>query len=804
MDALGTDSERSSREDDEAVRREILEMEIEEPPTTQSRWGKRISNISQSIQLPTWVKNFKKIRIKWPKIKLSEVDASWAILIARLVAVVVVVGLAWLLFVSDIFTDAATRMGATLYDPERVRIWFMQQIDTAIIRENLEQLSQYDHIAGTEGDFAQSNWIHQQFLESGLENIERDQYDVYLNYPRAGGRGVEILKADGSVQWSAKMEEDEQYPGENRKNAKAFHGHSWGGTVKGPLIYANFGSREDFKRLKEMGVDTTGAIALVRYYGTQGDRALKVKAAELAGFAGCLIYSDPKEDGFLKGKVWPEGRYMPEDGVQRGAVSLMSWVVGDVLTPGWASIASTPRIDKHGAAGLVKIPSLPLSWRDAKPLLQALNGKGKAVPDEWKGGASDIQWFTGDAKSSPVIRLKNEQDEEERQPIWNLMGTITGIEQAEKPIIIGSHRDAWTFGAADPGSGTAILVELARVFGDLKRHNWRPLRTIKFVSWDGEEYNLIGSTEYVEKNIEKLRENGYVYMNVDVAVSGQDFFADASPVFKDALERVLGRVTDPMRNDSSLLDLWRKSGSKLGTLGAGSDYVAFQDIAGVSSIDMGFRSKDPLPVYHSTYDTFEYMETYGDRNFVYHGLMAQVWGLLVLEMADRPILPFSMAHYANEIFVQTKEVEKWTESMAKKASKAQLNFEPLKEAAEAAVRKATAFDMWRLRWDATHTENAAFENGAVQEQRKEHNTRAANFETLLLDLEKGGGLHEREQFKHILFAPQKWSGYDGYVFPAIRDAVDEGDYPRAQKAIDKAADLIQKAAQSLVEGHHGA
>lgn len=733
---LGPDEVRSSAEEDEEVRREIEEMEIEEPPTKRSKWGQRISTITKSIKKP-----FK----RWPRLSgwkfklpsMPTIDVSVWLLMARVVAVGIVVGMAYLLFVSDIFSNAATRMQATMYDPERVRAWFQEQVNREWIEDYIAHITGFDHMAGTEGDFVMSSWVQQKFVDAGLEDITREQYDVYLNFPKSDGRAVEILNADGSVKWTAKLDEDQIDP--QKKQAKAFHGHSKSGDVKGPLIYANYGSREDFQRLKDMNIDTKGAIALVRYYGTQGDRALKVKAAELAGFAGCLIYSDPNEDGFVKGPAYPQGRYMPADGVQRGAVSLMSWVVGDVLTPGWASTPDKPRVSPKDSKGLVQIPSLPLAWRDAQVLLKSIQGQGARIPEaSWMGGVPDVAWWTGNL-SSPTVHLRNEQDENGRQPIWNIHGRIKGLEQGEKKVIIGNHRDAWALGAADPGSGTAVLLEVVRIFGDLKRHGWRPLRTIEFVSWDGEEYNLIGSTEHVEENVEELRKNGYVYLNVDVAVSGRDFFADGSPMWHDALFRVLNRIRDPNKGMKTLLDIWKQTGSQLGTLGAGSDYVAFQDIAGVSSIDFGFRG-EKFP-YHSVYDNYDWMVKHGDPGFTYHSMMAQIWGLLVLEMSDAPILPLSLNSYAAALVSQVEELHKFA---AKKGAngkgKVRWDVASLRAAAHNAVIKAAAFEMWGRQWSEIHWENGNYESTKMMDARLEHNNRAAAFETLLLDLEQGGGV----------------------------------------------------------------
>jgi acetylornithine deacetylase/succinyl-diaminopimelate desuccinylase-like protein len=260
---------------------------------------------------------------------------------------------------------------------------------------------------------------------------------------------------------------------------------------------------------------------------------------------------------------------MPQWGVQRGAVSLMSWVVGDVLTPGWASTKDAKRISKDNNPGLVNIPSIPLSWGDAQNLLQSIKGFGFLCPDDYKGGVPDVEFWSGNS-SSPKVHLVNDQDEVEKQPIWNVMAKIRGVEQREKSIIIGNHRDAWVYGATDPGSGTAVMLEVARVFGDLVRKGWRPLRTIEFASWDGEEYNLIGSTEYVEGNIDRLRRDAFAYLNVDVAVAGQEFRAAGSPVFRKALLRVLDRTSDLTRN-ATLRELWDRRGGELEGLGAGSD-----------------------------------------------------------------------------------------------------------------------------------------------------------------------------------------------------------------------------------------
>lgn len=356
VDFLPGEERRDSISSEDEVRREMEEMEVLDPPTEPSTWTKRISSISQSlsfIHLP--------LTLKMPnwKFKLPKFDANLFILLGRVFAVLLVTAVVYLFFISGIFKSTSQRMQGQMYPQEAVRIFVQESVIAENIRGYLEHITSYDHMAGTEGDYVLSQWVAGLFTTAGLEDVRTDEFGVYLNYPKADGRAVELLATDGTVQWTAKIEEEQAYTDPPREQTMVFHGYSKTGDVKGPLIYANYGSREDFKRLYDSGIEMTGAIALVKYYGSQGDRALKVKAAEQAGFAGCIIYSDPSEDGFLKGEVWPNGRYLPSDGVQRGTVSLTSWVVGDVLTPGWASKPGAERVSKENNPGISTLETLP-------------------------------------------------------------------------------------------------------------------------------------------------------------------------------------------------------------------------------------------------------------------------------------------------------------------------------------------------------------------------------------------------------------------------------------------------------------
>ncbi|KAF1987295.1 carboxypeptidase [Aulographum hederae CBS 113979] len=831
LEGLVSDDDGDSGDDEEReLRREVEEMEEDlEGAEGDSRARRRARNRSEmrsrfqkrwaglSTTLSSITSPFRGFKIPWPSFQgiTDRVNAvpdqykpGWAI-IARLFGLFVLVSLLYVLVVMEVFPGGKLGMSGP-FNMEWVRTTAQGSVDELRIRGYLRHVTSYSHIAGSEGDFYLAQWVENHFKGAGMDSVEMKEYQVYLNYPKENGRRVAIIDPP-ELKWEAKLEEEPAYknPTAQQQNTMVFHGHSRAGNVTGPLIYVNYGSRADFKALHDSGIIVKGSIALVRYYGSQGDRALKVKAAEEWGCVGALIYSDPAEDGFVKGDVWPKGRWRPSDGVQRGAVSLMSWVVGDVLTPGWASVVGAKRVSKDNNPGLVNIPSLPLAWRDAQKLLQALKGHGQQLPEEWAGGVPEVdEWWSGDLHS-PVVNLLNEQDENDKQPIWNVMGRFEGTSEKEKKVIVGNHRDSWCFGSADPGSGTAIMLEVVNILGQLREQGWRPLRTIEVASWDGEEYNLIGSTEYVEDNITDLRNNGVAYLNVDVGVVGNKFEASASPLFKRALHRVLSRVADPFQR-KSLMDIWHENKSKLGGLGAGSDYVAFQDIAGTSSIDFGFVYPDGQGFpYHSCYETFEWMEQYGDPGFQYHKVLAQVWVLLILEFSQEPIVPFDMEAYAEAVGQYTDDLVKYSESKGApwepNKEGAMFNAKPLFDAVNLFKAAAKNFAGWENAWvEEVFGRNRGFEREGVTAERIAYNNKMSRFETDLLDIPRDEkdkdqhGVPGREQFKHVIFGPQLWSGYDEAFFPSIRDAIDAQNWTSAQFQLEKVARILKAASEKLM------
>ncbi|KAL8695860.1 MAG: hypothetical protein Q9201_007930 [Fulgogasparrea decipioides] len=797
LDFLPSSGESSRRSSAEALQREIQQMDVEEPggPNIRgSRLSKRITSLTHSlssINLPfrQWLPSGQYMRAHIPALPQNwRFKPNW-IIVGRIFAIFLVVFIIWLFFISDLFAVRSRRMGSSMFRSEDLRNYIQKNVDADNIRQNLQYATQYDHIAGTEGNYFLATWVEMSFTQAGLDNVGLERFDVYLNYPKPDGRRVAIIDPP-NLAWEAKIEEGLAYPAEfEAQQTMVFHGHSKTGNVTGPLIYANYGAREDFQKLADQGIDTKGSIALVRYYGTQSDRSLKVKAAEQAGAVGCIIYSDPAEDGFLKGEPFPKGRYMPADGVQRGSVTMSSWVVGDVLSPGYASLPGERRRDRiENNPGLVQIPSIPLAWRDAQKLLQALKGHGKKIEDSTAiGGVPDVEWWTGDS-GSPTVHLMNDQIEIERKKIYNVLGKITGLEQPEKSIIVGNHRDAWCFGGADPGGGTAVMLEVVRIFGALLSAGWRPLRSIQFASWDGEEYNMIGSTEHVEARLEDLRRDAVAYLNVDVAVVGTEFKA-GGPIFQSALHRVLERITDPKDDrNRTFRQIWEDNKSTMAGLGAGSDFVAFLDLGGTSSLDMTFDGP-PYP-YHSCYDNINWMEEFGDPGYQYHKAMAQIWALLILDMADRPIIPLDLNVYAQEVAKYVHELEEYT-----KTKKAKVDLQPLKEAVQQFNTNAKRFEDWGTAWENAISDSGGFESRTLAIERLRHNTRMADFETNLLDVE--GGLPGREQFKHTIFAPQLWDNYEAAYFPGVRDAVEEGEWVLAQRQVEKAAERLREASGRL-------
>ncbi|EWC46229.1 hypothetical protein DRE_04607 [Drechslerella stenobrocha 248] len=716
-------------------------------------------------------------------------DEDGVINLQRFVGVVIVVIIVYAIFATDLFTLRMNQ--GHQYDPDSVKRYLIDNIDPDNIKHMLKYLSSFDHLAGTEGDYQMAQYVAGKFKEAGMRDIRTEEYEVYLNYPSKDGTGRHVSIVNPSqMRFEAKLEEEHFDTTKNSgKITPAFHGYSKSGNVTGHLVYANYGSRQDFAYLKAKGVDVKGAVVLVRYFGTESDAAVKVKEAESAGAAGCIIYSDPKENGNVRGAVWPEGRWAADDYVQRASVGRTRYQPGDPLTPGVPSTPKSKRIPKDHAI-LSKIPSLPLAWRDAQQLIKALKGHGSEVEDSWKGGIPAVEWWTGD-KNGPQVNLVNMLVEHDKQKIWNILSTFEGYEQPRKAIIIGSRRDSWAYGASAM-TGTAIMLEIMRVFGQMYDIGWRPARTIHFASWDGGQYGEVGSTEWVEQYANELRMDGVAYINVGTAVSGPEFTAKGSPALQLALNTALGWFLDPSTNTTMLE---RFGGHPLAGPAINTDSLAFTNFAGMASIDIGFETKDgnqALPL-HSAYDSYDWMTKFGDPKWEFVPLLAQIWGVLTIVMSDNLVIPLNYLDYANALGRHVDELERWVDGKRDKRhtdAKNTIDWQPMKDTIKKLQDRSSRFNEFVTQLENTLLQLDGAEPASLTVERLEHNNKLALFETHMLDMSAVPG---REWFKSTIFAPQVRSELDHLWFPSIVDAVEAGNWDRARFQLERVRQIIDNA-----------
>ncbi|KAI8062159.1 hypothetical protein BC940DRAFT_244639 [Gongronella butleri] len=666
------------------------------------------------------------------------------------------------------------------------------------VHENLRIYTSEAHLAGTESDRRQAEWTREKFEEYGID-AEIATYYPLLNYPI--NRRLGLISGPEEFQYEASLREDPVEEDETSHNpdvVPTFHGYSKNGTAQGRVIYANYGTLADFQYLVDQGVEVNGTIALVRYGGAF--RGLKVRAAEKFGCVGTLIFSDPLDDGPLnkegfpfinEPKSYPEGPWRSESSAQRGSVQFLSLLAGDPLTPGYAATKDAPRIKREESPGLASIPSLPLSWRDALPLLKAMQGRGVSRDHDWKGGLDEVDYFSGPTEGEAI--LVNHIDEK-ITPIWNVIGKIQGTDD-DSAIILGNHRDAWVYGAVDPSSGSAVLLEVVRAFGELLKVGWKPRRSIIFASWDAEEYGLVGSTEWVEDNRDWLDKHGVVYINMDTAVSGPHFGSSASPSLNQLVYEVTKHVDDP-RTDWSVYEAWANvtAGSPdaqpvVGKLGSGSDFVGFLDHVGIASVDIRFTGD--YGVYHSNYDSFHWMEKFGDPTFEYHAAMVRIAGSLLLRLADERVLPLYPIDYAVALDEYTADIEEYAGVKS---------FGELRDAVKKLLKRSAHFESGLGRLEQHLASFDAAED--LPEQLADHvaraNERLAKFERHFIDPK---GIQSRPWFKHVVYAPSLWEGYSSQTFAAVAEAVDEKDRKLVDYTAHRAAKFIKKAAKSLPRHH---
>ncbi|KAI8336279.1 hypothetical protein BC941DRAFT_461727 [Chlamydoabsidia padenii] len=705
------------------------------------------------------------------------------------------------------------------------------------------------HLAGSEKDRRLAEWTRDMFIQFGIINTSIETYYPLLNYPKS--RYLSLMDEKNLTLFEASLKEDD-----DEKATPTFHGYSGDGDVTAPVVYVNYGTLNDFQYLYDHNIDVNGSIALVRSGGGVS-RGLKVRAAERFGCVGVLIYPDPSDQP-SDGNAYPNGPWRSSSSVERGTVHYLSLLAGDPSTPGYASLENTTRLSLNETDTVPQIPSLPISWDDATSFLNATQQLGLQIP-EWQGGIPDIGYYSG--PSQHLVHLVNINDYQVK-PVWNVIGRIDGTEEPDRVILLGNHRDAWSYGGADPSSGSASLLELVRIFGVLMESGWRPRRTIMFASWDAGSYGSIGSTEWVENHKEWLDDVAVAYLNVDMAVSGTHFAAQSSPLLHRLLYDVTSSVIDPSTS-RSVLEAWAAfdTGNPLFTnlseedvtpdplnkkkkhhhhhhkegqgmdfdmikpLGAGSDYVAFFHHVGISSLSMGFYGD--YGVYHSNDDSIHWMENFGDPTYEYHQTLVKIWGLLALRLSNDVILPMypldythkiaqhisyleSLYHHNNDTSPPSDggddlppcnpsppEITKKHKQKKNKHKKHNKEFLP--------ILSTALHDLQHTSKKFEHKINKVYRKlGQVQISSKvgrrieKLNARVSQFERVFIHLD---GLQGRPWYRHMVYAPGEWAGYQSEPLPGLSTAFESNQEHDIQLAEGQLATALEIARQ-LLKGHY--
>ena len=668
---------------------------------------------------------------------------------------------------------------------------FNQSPDPKLAEQHLRTLTQAPHVAGSPEDRKTAEYVAQKFREAGLDT-QIVEYKVLLSFPQEVSIDVTAPPTAHMHGPSREQVGDDPYQNDPRI-LPAFNAYSPSGDVEADVVYANYGSPQDYKQLEVMKVDVRGKLVMVRYGGNY--RGVKSLVAQEHGAAGVIIYSDPIDDGYYRGDMYPKGPFRPPTGVQRGSVDYTFYYAGDPTTPGIPSLPNLPdsqRTPPASATDLPKIPTMPLSFGDASPIMQNL--AGPESPREWQG-ALPFTYHLGPGPVRVKLHLKMEAP---YKTIWDVIGSVRGAEFPDEWVIGGNHRDAWVYGAVDPNSGTAAMLESVHGIGDLLKTGWKPRRTLVFCSWDGEEEGMIGSTEWGEQHAREL-ERAAAYFNMDVGVAGPNFGASAVPALKQFVRDVTKQVPSP-RGDS-VYDVWKNvherehvknispdlGGSQnrppaakietdveVGDLGSGSDYSVFLQRLGVPSTDIG--SGGPYGVYHSAFDNFAWFIKFGDPDFKYEQEMARVFGIEMLHMADADYYPEDYELYGREIVNYIQQAQ----------TKAQQAFgAPTPEFLDA-VAAAQRFERAGAQIRQAQSSSTS-DLGRL-------NRALSNAERALLIPQ---GLPHRPWFRHAIYAPGVYTGYAAVVIPGVNEAIDASDRNLLHEQISVLTNALNRAAGVL-------
>ena len=623
------------------------------------------------------------------------------------------------------------------------------------------------HPAGTLHDKEVADYIAKTWKEQGLEDVVMRRYDVLGSLPKEI-----VVEMTSPIAYKASLRETAYDLDPDTKNPEvhgAWASMSASGEVTAPIVYAHSGNPADYEILKQHGINVKGKIVLVRYSNPYSYRGFKALTAQRMGAAGILIYSDPAEDGYKKGKVFPNGPWGPETHFQRGSITYDFIVPGDPLTPGWASIPGAKRIAKEKAESLPRIMAVPISWHDAKPLLQHMGGE--LAPPAWQGGLP-IQYHLG---GGGKVHLKVAMDDS-IVPYYVVESRIEGQDFPDEWVILGNHHDAWEYGGVDPSSGTASMMEMTRSLGALLKAGVRPRRTLVFCSWDGEEVGLTGSTEWGEQFDRELNKKAVAYLNVDSSTSGPNFHGSAVASLIPEMLELSDSVIDPA-SGTPLHRAWTRSVARERRdahdtvpvsdsnlvdvrIGSGSDHTVFLNHLGVPVVELEFDG--PYGVYHSMYDDFYWMNQFGDPGYRYHALMSQLWGTLALRLADADLLPFDFSTYAEKIREFVREVQ------AKPGAASNVDFRNLLKALDEFDREGKLLKSASAKQLDANAQDPS---------------RVSRFNFAIMQVERNwlnpDGIPGRSWFKHTLYAARYT--YAHLELPGLTEAVEAKNWPLAQE-----------------------
>jgi len=688
------------------------------------------------------------------------------------------------------------------------------------MRASMQRLSARPHHVGSPYGKDNAEWLAAQFRSYGWETqIER--FDVLFPTPKE-----RVLELVAPTTFRARLQEPavsvDPTSNQQAEQLPTYNSYSGEGDVTAPLVYVNYGIPADYEELERRGVSVKGAIVIARY--GMSWRGIKPKVAAEHGAVGCIIYSDPRDDGYQQGEVFPEGPWRPKDGVQRGSVMDMPVYPGDPLTPGVGATPDAKRLAIKDAQTIMKIPVLPISYGDAQPLLAAL--RGPVAPDNWRGGLP-ITYRMGPGPARVHLKMTFNWDQ---KPIYDVIARLRGSTYPDEWIVRGNHHDGWVNGAEDPISGLVPELEEARAMGELVKQGWRPKRTIVYAAWDGEEPSLLGSTEWVEAHAAELAQKAVAYINTDG--NGRGFFGAGG---SHTLEKLVNEVIKDVEDPETKLTVWKRSqaaairfGStddrrdargradlKIEALGSGSDFTPFLQHAGIASLNVGFGGEDGGGIYHSIYDDFYWYTHFSDTSFVYGKALAQVVGSMAMRLADAELLPFAFTNLAETAKGYLTELQRLRDTRADQiaernrqldegiysatndpreptiAPKRQdpapfLNFTPVQNAVDALQKAADDYE---------HAVQRAQENGGdalAKASLAAVNAKLIQAERAML---ADAGLPTRPWYKHLLYAPGLYTGYGVKTMPAAREAIEQGRWDEANTELARiAAGLAAEAA----------